>query len=64
MISCRGGSHLVEADFVVQQLQVLLQLQVVLLEEAVKRLLHVSELSQEPATSIQTWHQTNLSAGG
>lgn len=42
----RASSDLLEADFVLQQLQVLLQLQVVFLKEAIERLLHVSELGQ------------------
>lgn len=47
----RASSDLLETDFVLQQLQVLLQLQVVFLKEAIKRLLHVSELGQQPETN-------------
>lgn len=38
------SSHLLETQFIEQQLEVLLQLQVVFLKEAIERLLHVSEL--------------------
>lgn len=46
----RPSSHLLEIHLVLQQLEVLLQLEVVFLKEAIERLLHVPELSQESKT--------------
>lgn len=54
------SSYLLETLFILEQLQVLLQLQVVFLKEAIKRLLHVSELGQEPKT--QTTHMFTKAA--
>lgn len=45
-----------------QQLEVLLHLQVVFLKEAIKRLLHVSELSQEPKTHMTNRHSFTKAA--
>lgn len=51
--------YLLETDLIAEQLEVLLQFQVVFFKEAIERLLHVSELGQEPAYT-QTHHLSRL----
>lgn len=46
---------LLEAFLIFQQLLVLVEFQAMLLEEAVKRRLHVSELSEKPAKNKKTF---------
>ena len=51
---CVCVQYLMEADLISEQLKILLQLQVVLFKEAVKRHLHVPELGQQPDTHTHT----------
>lgn len=47
--------YLLEAVFISQELQVLLQLEVVLIKEAIEGQLHVSELREQPGGKKHDW---------